>query len=166
MNADHSMEMHAPFRQFAAALVAVSLMSLAQALPAPAPAKAATLTNAPAATEIITRSEFNERLPQGKDPFFPRSTRRVPVVVTTSTTVAVAKPLFDASQFVLKGISGSANQRLAIINDRTFAAGENQEVITRTGKMQIECKEIRNTSVLISFGNPAQTLELRLPGAF
>jgi len=162
----YPMETHARFCRFAALGVAAGFLGLAQALPAAAPAKTSSpaATNAPATEVVLARSEFNEKLPQGKDPFFPRSTRRMTVVASSTSTVQ--RPAFDASQFALKGISGSAARRLAIINDRTFAAGEDQEVTTRTGKMLIRCQEIREKSVLILFGNPPQPLELRLPGAF
>jgi hypothetical protein len=166
----YPMETHTRFCRFAALSVAAAFLSLAQALAAAAPAKTAppAITNAPAAEVVIAKSEFNEKLPQGRDPFFPRSTRRMPVVVSASPNAApvAQKPSIDLSQFVLKGISGSAARRLAIVNDRTFAAGEDQEVTTRTGKMHIYCQEIRDNSVLISFGNPPQPLELRLRGAF
>ena len=169
----YPMETHARFCRLAALAVAATFLGLAQTLPAAAPAKtsktsSSAATNAPAAEVVSAKSEFNEKLPQGRDPFFPRSTRRMTMVASTTTNTAgvVQRPAIDFSQFVLKGISGSAARRLAIINDRTFAAGEDQEVTTRTGKLLIHCQEIRDKSVLISFGNPPQPLELRLPGAF
>ena len=164
--------------RFAALGLTAVLLGLPRALPAAAPANSsgpavtnapAAATNAPAAEVIITKSEFDHKLAQGRDPFFPRSTRRHPVPVAKPTVVAgvVQKPAIDYSQLLfLKGISGSANRRLAIINDRSFAVGEDQEVTTPNGKALIHCKEIRDQSVLISFGNPPQPLELRLPGAY
>jgi hypothetical protein len=170
MFTQYPMVTRARFSRFAALGLAAGFLGLAQSPLAAAPAKTSppAATNSPAAAVVIPRSEFNEKLPQGRVPFFPRSTRRVPVVASPSTNAVgvVQRPQVDTSQFLLKGISGSASRRLAIINDRTFAAGEDQEVTTRTGKMLIHCQEIRDSSVLISFGNPPQSLELRLPGAF
>ena len=163
----YPMETPARFCRLAALGLVVGFFGLAPALSAAAPAQISppATTNAPPAEAVIPKSEFNDKLPQGRDPFFPRSTRRAVVAPTTAAGV-VQRPAFEPSLFVLKGMSGSAARRLAIINDRTFAAGEDQEVTTRTGKVLIRCQEIRDNSVLISFGNPPQPLELRLPGAF
>lgn len=121
------------------------------------------VTNAPIAEPPIPRSVFDDKLPQGKDPFFPMSTRRDAVVAPVSA--APQKPAMDLSvtNLVLKGISGSADRRLAIINNSTFAVGEDVEVNTTSGRIRIHCAEIKEKSVVIEFGDPPQRRELRLP---
>jgi hypothetical protein len=63
---------------------------------------------------------------------------------------------------VLKGVSGAANRRLALINNRSFSVGEEAEVVTLGGKVRIRCDAIRDESVVISVGSPPQRVELRL----
>src|SRR5687767_15119543 len=67
-------------------------------------------------------STFNDSRGFGKDPFFPRSRRREPQLVVNTNTTFQAGEL--PAGLVLKGLSGSATKRLAVINNYTFAAGE------------------------------------------
>ncbi|MDB6111013.1 MAG: hypothetical protein JWR69_2763 [Pedosphaera sp.] len=90
-----------------------------------------------------------------KDPFFPLSTRQAVAAAATNG------PAISASSFTLKGLSGSTNQRLALINNRTLAVGEFAEVNTSAGKVKIQCLEIRETSVLIRTELQTEPLELR-----
>ena len=98
---------------------------------------------------------------EGKDPFFPRSTRPYSspvVVVATSPTPAPAVVV----EVKLQGFSGPPEHRLAIINNRTFEAGEEAEVPTNNGRTRIRCLSITGNSVLIQIG--AEQRELRLRG--
>ena len=154
-----------PFRAWTLPL-ATALLSLAFAAPAvptPAasssgPAKAAT-NAAPVAPEppksaFIIPSSSQE----GKDPFFPQSTRlhKLPVVSSTSTNRVVAVVELD-----LKGISGVGNRRLAIINNRTFGANEDGTVTTASGLARITCKEIKDDSVRVIVNGQERLLSLR-----
>ena len=65
---------------------------------------------------VVARSEFANN---GKDPFFPRSTRGVPIIKTPDIPEPVT---FD--DLSLKGIG----RGVAIINNRTFAIGEEANV--------------------------------------
>src|SRR5437016_12077662 len=82
-------------------------------------------TNRPAAEVVIPKSVFVSEGDIGKDPFFPNSVRRRPKVPDDS-----GKPVIrDFSQLlVLKGITGPAEKRIALINNLTFAKGEEGEV--------------------------------------
>jgi hypothetical protein len=91
-----------------------------------------------------------------KDPFFPLSLRQP---VTTPTN---ASPAFSASAFNLKGLSGATGRRLALINNRTVAAGEDAEVTTASGKIKIQCVEIKEASVIIRAETQADLLEIFL----
>jgi len=94
---------------------------------------------------------------EGKDPFFPQSTRlrRVPVASTTTTNPPVA--VIDLK---LKGISGTANRPLAIINNQTFGANEEAVVATAVGPVRIRCLEIKTDYVRIVVNGQERILSL------
>lgn len=117
---------------------------------------AAETTAAPDGKEEFPQAEFDER--GGKDPFFPNRVL-VPVVKASNPkTVDVSRLL------QLKGFSGTANRRLAIVNNQTFEVGEEREVTTSGGKIKIRCVEIRADSVLVELPNQGGRKELQLRG--
>ena len=99
---------------------------------------------------------------QGKDPFFPESTRRLPapppVVVPSGITTNPPVVLVDLD---LKGISGTASRRLVIINNRTFEVGEEAEVTTSSGQARITVKEVKDDSVRVLVNGQERILRLR-----
>ena len=119
-------------------------------------APAAASTNAPAIEVPLPVSTF-ELTVETRDPFFPASLRQA-----VTNAVAKAVPAFNASNFVLKGLSGGAGHRLAVINNRTFAIGEKYEVTTPTGKVPITCEEIKEQSVIIRTETSLEPIELTL----
>jgi hypothetical protein len=116
---------------------------------------AAVATNAGPVELPVPRSVFDLAAKPTKDPFFPLSLRQ-PVPSATNTLT------FSASSFVLKGLSGSASQRLALINNRTVAPGENAEVTTPAGRIKIHCVEIRESSVIIRAASQSEPIEIFL----
>lgn len=100
-------------------------------------------TNSPSKEVPVPVSVF-ELTEKSHDPFFPTSVRRAVADLTTN-----APPMFQASSFTLKALSGSAGHRLALINNRTLATGEKTEITTATGKLVIYCEEIKENSVVI-----------------
>ena len=66
------------------------------------------------------------------------------------------------AELALMGISGTPEQPLAIINNRTFSAGEEGDVVTRAGKIRIRCVEINMSSGTVSVQVGGQSRELRL----
>lgn len=102
----------------------------------------------------VIRSVFN--IPsdprEGRDPFFPNSTR--PYKVATSS-VSRAE---DVSTLVIKGFSGSMDHRYVIINNHTFAAGDEGDVVTSGGRIHLSCIEIRTNSVVIEVGGQRHEL--------
>jgi hypothetical protein len=108
----------------------------------------------PAAPEVVTQSVFviptNAR--EGRDPFFPNSTRLF------EDTVSKTPPVGDVSSLVLRGISGSPGHRLAIINNHTFAAGDEGEVVTPHTRIHIRCVEIKDNSVVVESGGQRHEL--------
>ena len=117
-------------------------------------------TQPPFIEPAVPQSTFAQpkRREEGRDPFFPKSIRPYgdeakPKNVPTVTPIA---------ELSLKGISGTPEQPLAIINTTTFTAGEEGDVTTRAGKIRIRCVEIRMSegTVLVQVGG--QSRELRL----
>jgi hypothetical protein len=110
----------------------------------------------PVATDsIVPRSIFNfpTNPKEGRDPFFPSSLR--PYVS------AVVKPAGgDVTSLRLAGISGTPGHRLVIINNHTFGAGDDGEVITSQGRMHVHCVEVSAKSVVLDADG--QRIELHL----
>ena len=99
---------------------------------------------------------------QGVDPFFPKSHYPytgpvVPIVIPTNTP----EPVRVEVDLKLKAISGLPEHRLALINNHTFEAGEEGEIITNKGRMRIRCLEIHQDSAVVQVGSERR--ELRLP---
>jgi hypothetical protein len=99
---------------------------------------------------------------EGRDPFFPTSIRvyniPVPPVVTPTTTVA---PVPVTYEFKLKGFSGAADNRLAIINNQTLAVGDEAEVTTPTGRVRVKLIEIKDDVAWIQVGGERRALQMR-----
>jgi hypothetical protein len=116
-------------------------------------------TNAPALPAPIPLAEFDVTNSPVKDPFYPNTTRSpVPVKVVTSAPAASAG--FTAASFQLKGLSGPPSARLATINNKTVAVGEDTDIILPGGKVKIHCVEIKEDSVVILAGAQSQLIEL------
>ena len=62
----------------------------------------------------------------------------------------------------LVGISGSGSRRLALINDRAFAANESGRVRVARTNASVHCLEIRSNSVLIELEGAPEKQELFL----
>jgi hypothetical protein len=145
----------------AAALVAACLPALRAG---DAPAEATALTNA-APVVAIPRATFVDDLRTGKDPFFPNSVRRYETVtqVATNAVPAVQRGPSLATQLALKGISGTRQQPLALINSATVAVGETAEIKCSSGQtVKVLCREIRERSVLIELVGKGEVKELKL----
>jgi hypothetical protein len=99
----------------------------------------------------------------GKDPFFPKSTRRVPQVVqpTIASSPVSAFPQI-ANAIALKGISGLPGKRLAMLNNRTIEVGEQAEFKINNQLVKIHCVEIREKSVVIGLEGTTETREIFL----
>ncbi|MGA2176178.1 MAG: hypothetical protein ABSH38_14475 [Verrucomicrobiota bacterium] len=135
--------------------------------PAPAAvakaAVSAAKTNAVVAATNETASEyvsvFEDLLPpKGRDPFFPNSHRREPA--PPPNYHAAKAPV--AALLVLKGIVGSANRRLAVINNATLETGEESSVRVPDGHVRVRCLEIGEDYVLIKVEGEGQPKRLEL----
>jgi hypothetical protein len=64
-------------------------------------------------------------------------------------SMATAAPRAKPTNLVLKGLSGSAARRFALINDGTFMANERGKVQLGDSNVVLHCLEIRNDSVIV-----------------
>jgi hypothetical protein len=94
-------------------------------------------------------------LNDGRDPFFPNSTR----VVAANRPIEKKAP--GPATLELKGISGTSDQPLAIINNRTLAVGEEQDVNTAEGRVRVLCLAIEGTKVRVKVQGETRELMLR-----
>ena len=122
-----------------------------------APSAAKASLQEPAQEPVIPRSIFEapKTSKEGRDPFFPNSTR------LSGTVLVKTNPGPAAVNLVLKALSGTAAQRLATINNVTFAAGEENDVIAGTSKVRVRVIEIKEDSVIIEVGGARRTLRMR-----
>jgi hypothetical protein len=123
-------------------------------------AKAGTGTNSVKAPLPIAGAVFDVAVAPTKDPFFPNSLRR-PI------RAAKEVPGVTSSAFQLMALSGGSNERLAMINHRTFGIGETNEVaVPAGGKVTIRLLQIKESSVIIRVITPPQPdlIELLLGG--
>jgi hypothetical protein len=107
-------------------------------------------TPRPSATFVLPNT-----LNEGRDPFYPSSTR----VIAASRPIEKAGP--GPATLELKGISGTSEQPLAIINNRTFAVGERDFITTAEGRVSVECLAIEGTKVKVSVQGETRELVLR-----
>jgi len=117
-------------------------------------------TNAPAAEAQIPQSQFDDSLPNGRDPFFPRSQSRAASAGSTNTSRVAS------SSLVYRGVSGPPERRLAVINNASFSAGEEKEIVIAGSRIKVRCEEIRDDLVVVSVGSPPQRIELPLKKRF
>lgn len=93
---------------------------------------------------------------EGRDPFFPNSTRPFGNLEVAKTN---APPNVDI--LVLKALAGSRNNRFASINGVDFGEGESREVVTPGGRIRVRCVKIEDDSVVVEVGGVRRTLRLR-----
>jgi hypothetical protein len=112
----------------------------------------------PAAPTPAPRSIFNQPTSpkDGRDPFFPASMRLfASAVVPTSKTK-------DLSSLIIRGKSGMPDHPLVIINDVTFAEGDDRDVITPDGRIHIHCLQIIGDLVVIEANGQRHQLRFGL----
>lgn len=102
------------------------------------------LTNETA--KLAPRSVFNQPAnpSEGRDPFFPSSIRPYQGAVVPGAHAGA-----DVGALAIDGLSGTPDHRLVIINNVTFAVGDDAEVSTSQGRIHIHCLEIGVNSAVI-----------------
>ena len=135
-------------------LMASAAIACASGQPGPAKSEA-----------VISKSVFVNNPEVGKDPFFPYSTRRkdaMPRAVVTAPSSNAPAPVIHVD-LKLKGIAGTKEQRLALINSVTVAQGETADIKCAGGQIiKIRCREIRDHSVLVELAGLGEVRELKL----
>jgi len=141
------------------------VIGLLCALPICVSAQSKTNPAAPSAstnTFVAPEAKFVQpRNPQeGRDPFYPRSTYPYGPIASIEVSTN-AGPVTVAVELKLKALSGLPPHRLAVINNHTFEAGEEAEVITTNGRMSIRCLEITENSATVQVGPERRVLRMR-----
>ncbi len=78
----------------------------------------------------------------GRDPFYPESTRPYEDAVATQQTQ-------QATTFIVKGLSVEHGRAMVIINNHTFAVGDEGDVLTTSGRVHIRLAAIKANAVVI-----------------
>jgi hypothetical protein len=126
----------------------------------PAPPKAAAAVSDLHHAAVDHLSVFEELMPpKGRDPFFPNSHRRdvVPVMATSPNM-----PPPPTSALVLKGVIGSPNHRMALINSSILEVGEEEAVRVPGGHVKVKCLEIGEDYAVIRAEGESQPKRLEL----
>ena len=89
----------------------------------------------------------------GHDPFFPVSDR----LFAAKTTPKPASSSVS-SAIVFNGISGSQDHRLAMINGRTFAEGEEAPVNTTSGRVRVLLVAIKDDRAVVEVAGERREL--------
>ena len=117
------------------------------------PARAAEPSKTPA-NSAPPRSVFVMPLSarEGRDPFYPDSNR---VYEENSTSQQHA---IDENSFAVKGRSVEHGRAMVIINNHTFALGDEGDVLTTGGRVHIRLAEIHANSVVIEVNGARREL--------
>jgi hypothetical protein len=110
-------------------------------------------TNPPAAPPAPVSSVFTmpSNSQEGRDPFFPESTRPYQAAITASRIVMV-------TDLKVKGYYHDARMSLITINNHTFAVGDEADLLTTSGRVHVRCVEIRPDAVVIEANGQRQEL--------
>ena len=126
------------------ALAGASALAVFGDPPKAAPAK-------PAAPKSVFVMPTSAR--EGRDPFFPESTRPY-------EDSAAAKRTVDANAFAVKGISYEHGHAMVIINNHTFALGDEGDVLTANGRMHLRLVEIKANVAVIEVNGARREISL------
>jgi len=126
-----------------------------------ASAAGGTTTNAAAKPVVeIAKSTFvmPRNKTEGRDPFNPNS----PYAYEQSGAKTGGKPVVvPPVDLVLKAIGGTTNNPICTINGRTFGKGEDGEMNTAAGRIQIHIVDILEDSVILTVNGEQRELRFR-----
>ena len=89
----------------------------------------------------------------GRDPFYPESTR-------LAEAMPVAPHTVEISSLRVPGISGTPGHYMAIINNHAFAIGDEGEVSTPNGRVNVRCLEIQSDHVMVEVNGQIHRINL------
>jgi hypothetical protein len=109
------------------------------------PAPAAKPASAKPAPLMPVRSAFTQpaSVRDGRDPFFPESTRVFEI--TQAATVHVV----ELNNLVVKGFSIVRGRPMVIINNHSFMVGDEGDVLVTGGRAHLRCVEILSSKVVV-----------------
>ncbi|HXR04766.1 MAG TPA: hypothetical protein VN836_08680 [Verrucomicrobiae bacterium] len=137
------------FQALTVVLVLATVLWAAPLMAAPATQSQSAMTNSPRSAFVLPANPG-----EGRDPFFPKSNRPYETAMTATNNAV------EVTALVVRGISGSPDHRLVIINNHTFAAGDIADVIMDQGRIRVHCVEIKPRSVIIEVGNQYHELPI------
>lgn len=118
------------------------------ALTAASSASGAVAKDAPTSVpQSLSVFEIPVSVKDGRDPFFPESTRtsEAAAAAAAASTTRTA----EVTSLKVPGISGTPGHLLAIINNHTFAVGDEGDVMTDSGRLHLRCIDIQRDTVTV-----------------
>jgi hypothetical protein len=146
-------------------LAGIAWLSLTLNLAA-AEKKTADAVKPPAAVKIASKAVTDVPIPKStfeisaaaRNPFFPNSAQQQTAKVISTNP---DPPKVPEAVLILNGLTGPP-KRTAMINGRTFEAGEEAEVRLPSGSKQlVKCEEIKDNSAIILVAGQRRELRLR-----
>jgi hypothetical protein len=124
--------------------IPVLLLSAIMTVPLVCSAQPAKATAAAPAKPVPKKSVFvmPSSPKEGRDPFFPDSTRPYEAAVATSHVVEV-------TSLAVKGYSVVNGVPCVIINNHSFMAGDEGDVLTPGGRVHVRCLQIKPTVAIV-----------------
>ncbi len=117
----------------------------------------------PATNSIVPpRSVFDipATVKEGRDPFFPESTRAADAAAAAAATTISHNSNEAVANLKVPGISGTPGHQLAIINNHTFAVGDEGDVLTSSGHVHLRCVEIQPDAVVVEIAGRIHRIKL------
>mgnify|MGYP007098744480 CR=1 FL=1 len=101
----------------------------------------------------------------GRDPFYPTTTRSLGDATPaggsqTATNATTASQPVEIAFLKFPGVSGTPGNLLAIINNHTFAVGDEGDVTTPNGKIHLRCVEIHPDVVVVEIAGKIHRINL------
>ena len=121
--------------------IQLMLLTAVMALPVAGqadPAKAAAAKPVPKRSVFVMPTNPKE----GRDPFYPNSTRVYEAAVSTSHVV-------EMTTLAVKGYSVVGGVPCVIINNHSFMAGDEGDVLTPGGRVHVRCLQIKPTVAIV-----------------
>ena len=130
--------------------------SLIVALAAGAAGAQADPPKAPQPKPALPRSIFimPASVRDGRDPFFPESPRPYEDAVASQQSQ-------QATAFVIKGLSIEHGRAMVIINNHTFAVGDEGDVLTTTGRVHLRLAAIGANSATIEVNGSKREISIK-----
>ena len=99
---------------------------------------------------------------EGRDPFYPESTRVFDALMAANQAKQ-ASPTVEITSLKFVGVSGTPGHLLAIINNHTFAAGDEGDVLTPSGRIHLRCAEVKPGYAVVIVNGQFHQLKIEQP---